>query len=29
MLYQRVSVPSTDGFSLPLDVYCPEVYPED
>lgn len=28
MLYQRVSVPSTDGFSLPLDVYCPEVYPE-
>lgn len=25
MLYKRVSVPSTDGFSLPLDLYCPEV----
>lgn len=25
MLHERISVPSTDGFSLPLDIYCPEV----
>ena len=28
MRYERVLVPSTDGFSLPLDLYCPEVSPD-
>ena len=28
MLYERISIPSTDVFSLPLDVYCPEVCPD-
>ena len=25
MMYERILIPSSDGYELPLDVYCPHV----